>query len=763
MGMHVLVVLCAGLSAAMALPRLEVRLSDSAGTPIPGARLLLEPLHQGAITNRDGHALFRELPVGEYRLTVRALGYGPAEYVVHLRRDTVLQLVLAPGAVALPEVAVEGNRISGEPTLSISPPLFLAPREVDVHRGQTLGELLRQLPGLSTLSTGPAIAKPVLRGMTGERLLVLTDKLPLYGQVWGAEHAPELDPLVVEALQVLRGTAAVEYGSDALAGAIRVIPKPLSMQPGLRGELRAEGISVNRQGALGLWLEGARGKWGWQMVLSARKAADVETPQGLLANTAFDQYSAALRLQHQLGVHTLLRGRLQLYDARLGIFAGMHLGNLSDLERALRAGRPLVQRPRSYAIEPPYQRVRHRLLELTAEQELPSERRWELVMGWQQSWRQEYDAHRFWNDSLQALFGARPAYDVTLTTWSLRSELEQPGLFSGRLHAVVDLRRQGNVSEGVQRFVPNFLSYLLGGALWQEWFWGRWRAVVGLRGDGIWLSVWRSVAQSWRKSSYRWSGGAAMVSLQRKWLRWDARAGIATGWRPPTVVELYANGVHHGAAIFEVGDSTLPPERLWMAELGLSAHSSRWHGDAAAFLYWFPRFLGSFPAGELILTVRGAFPLFRYRAVPAVLTGVEANLQGELLPWLRLEGQATVLRGWEAEDGTSLYGIPPAQLRLRVHAHGPSVSLLHLPFAELTMTAVAPAATAPHDYAPAPPGYLLWDAALGGTIPLGVTELMLVLEAQNLFNRAYHSAMSRLRYFAAEPGRSISVRLSWRW
>ncbi len=753
--MRILCVVCLSVGVAWALPRVELVVRDSAGQPIPGARVLLDRLRQGYVTDASGRVVWQNLPAGRYRFVVSHLGFRTYELEATIWRDTTLTCVLVAEAVALPELTVEGER---ESPLSVSsvPILRIGPRELDVHRGQSVGELLWMIPGAGSIATGPAIAKPTLRGMTGERLVVLSDRLPLQGQNWGIEHAPELDPLLVGSVEVLRGTAAVQYGTEALAGVIRFVPASLRVESGLRWQVRLEGFSVNRQGAAALWTEGAHGPVGWQMLLSARRAADARTPHYWLANTAFEQYNGAATVHYRLREHTSVRGRLQLYTGRLGVFAGMHLGNLSDLERALQAGRPLVERPPSYEISPPFQRIEHLLGELVAESEESSAGRWMLLFAWQQNRRREYDAHRLWGDEPS---GRRAAYDVTQTTWNMRAELQRSWL-AGLSSLALDVRRQGNVSEGRDRFVPNSLSHLLGVGVWQQWVWGTWHAFVGVRADMVWLSVWQFRGGSRDERPHRWEGTALSAALRKSWRQWELRGSIATGWRSPNAVELYAHGVHHGAAILEIGDTTLASERLWMGELAGAYRARSWQAEVTAFLYWFPRYIGAMPTGQTALTIRGAFPVFSYRALPAFIAGIEVQLQAELTTWLRLELQGASLRGWRRDDGSALYGIPPARLAGRLHAHVPSAEET---FVELGCSVVGRAQSSPLDFAPAPPGYVLWEAATGLQYRLRAGLLSLSVHVRNLLNRAYRDYMSRLRYFAEEPGRTLALRVEWQW
>src|SRR5690606_29134585 len=91
-------------------------------------------------------------------------------------------------------------------------------KELDMTRGLSLGETLKEAPGVTVLQTGPSIFKPVIHGMYGNRVLILNNEVRMEGQQWGAEHGPEIDPFTASGITVVKGASGVRYGQDAIGG-----------------------------------------------------------------------------------------------------------------------------------------------------------------------------------------------------------------------------------------------------------------------------------------------------------------------------------------------------------------------------------------------------------------------------------------------------------------------------------------------------------------------------------------------------------------
>ena len=338
-------------------------------TPLPGATVFLPALQKGAAANQAGEFSIADLEPGTYHVFCQFIGYATIELTLTVAKDTEQDFNLMPATLEGAAVTVTGAR---DPvTDSKQAVTALSSEELNTVRGQTLGETLKEIPGVTTLQTGPAIAKPVIRGLHSQRVLVLNAGVPQEGQQWGGEHAPEIDPFAPARIEVLKGAAGVEYGMGAIGGVIRIIPRELPVS-GLEGELALNAFSNNRQGAGSLLLEGAGqllSGLGWRVQGSARKAGDAHSPQFNMQNTGFieSDYSATLG-------YTKPRGSLMLlyshFGTTLGIYRGAHVGNLTDLNRALERGQPAADTDFSYDITNPKQEIAHDLLSLRAEYHL---------------------------------------------------------------------------------------------------------------------------------------------------------------------------------------------------------------------------------------------------------------------------------------------------------------------------------------------------------------------------------------------------------
>jgi outer membrane receptor protein involved in Fe transport len=161
--------------------------------------------------------------------------------------------------------------------------------------------MLERVAGVRTLSTGMQVGKPVIRGLTGSRVLVAEGGLRLEDYAWSDEDGPSIDARLADRIEVVRGPASLLYGSDALGGVVNVIAEPLPEGRGgfSGGTVEVYGASNNRELGGLLKLRGAQGRFGWSAAVIGRGAADLHTPAGELGNTGYGavngQLAAGLR------------------------------------------------------------------------------------------------------------------------------------------------------------------------------------------------------------------------------------------------------------------------------------------------------------------------------------------------------------------------------------------------------------------------------------------------------------------------------------
>ncbi len=730
------------------------------GNALRGALVGLSGVPHGTTIALNGTFDFRDIAPGTYTLTVRLIGYAPVSQRVDVRlADAHVRVALPPVVVRVEDITVNADSIRA--VLSrIEATSTITADDLTALRGQTLGETIRQLPGVTTIQYGPSIAKPVIRGLHSHRIVVMNSGIRQEGQQWGTEHAPEIDSFEADAVSVIRGAGTVQYGSDAMGGVVTVDRPPLPHTSGLRGDFQLNSFINNRQGAASLRLEAGElrapllGTFAVRGRLTGRMAGDAHTPDYNLQNTGFRELngSAALGIRRSWGESDLLYSR---FNTELGVFRGAHVGNFEDLERAMT--RPPSDTEFSYDIGRPNQKVLHNLIAWRTLLRSTPLGPISANFGYQYNRRQEFDSH-----GQQANRGI-PAFDLRLNTYTLdlRTQHHAGGNLTGTLG--VSGMRQGNVSEGKAFLIPEYRLYSAGIYGLEELTLSRWTLSAGLRWDYTWQQTYEYADAGIvsPEESRDWSGVAGNVGAS--FLlggSWSIAGRVTRTWRPPNVNERFAQGVHHGSAQYEIGDSSLVPERKVGVEGTVRHAGADVQLELTAFQNWVSGFIYLQPR-DPVFSLRGTFPAYNYAQADAVLRGFEALTAWTPAPWLSLQASASVVRGTFADGGEPLYDMPADRLTLsaRYQGAGREVRSWHV---EVGTVLVRQQDHVPDStvYSLPTDGYALLNAEAGaaGFDVLG-SALEVTLAVRNLLNTRYRDYLSRYRLFVDDPGRDVVLRL----
>lgn len=634
--------------------------------------------------------------------------------------------------------------------------------------GRSLGDALTAIDGVTLLQSGPTIAKPEIRGLQGNRIQILNNGVKLEGQQWGSEHAPEIDPFMAGSMTVIKGAAGVRYGPEALGGVVVVTPRPLRRSPGHDGEWHALATTAGWGGATALRYDvapAAAPGLSLRVQGTVRRLGDQKAPDYVLAGTGLSELNGTAALGY---------GRedwhLELYYSRfrtrLGILRAAHIGNLSDLEAALARDRPEVTGPFRYDIDRPRQEVTHDLVKLQAGRHVQAGHL-EASWAFQNNERAEFDKDRPLNDSLAALDRPELLFRIYTHSADLVFEHAERGGFTGEAGVAGTL--QGNASQG-RTFVPNFMNHAGGVFVMERWRGRQWGAEGGLRYDARFLEVFRRVGGAVRRTTFTHDGLSAAAGASYHHEAAEARLNVSTSWRAPSASELYSNGVHHGAAAVEYGDTTLGSETAWNAALSVR-HAGRADGrdgagrglrfvEAEAFVTYIADYIGLKADTPATLTIRGAFPTFRYHATDALLRGAEGRVVWAVLPALDAGVRGSLLWAEDRRTGAGLLFVPAHRAETSLKLHAPERGRWREPYVEVRAQHVRRQSNpATADYAPPPPGFTLVhaDAGFGWRSPWGPMDFELQL--RNLLNAAYRENTNRFRYYADETGREIALRL----
>ncbi len=739
---------------------------NEAGEPLPAVTVVLPDLEIGAFSDEEGRFRLENVPVGRHAIEFRFVGYRTirSEVIVSESEPKVLEVSMQPEALIGEEVTVTGERdLTGELTGSSQSVLVLPLSELEERRGQTVGETLESLPGVSTLTTGPAVSKPVLRGVHSARVLVLNAGITQEGQQWGGDHAPEIDPFSPARIEVLKGAAGVQYGAGAIGGVIRIEPPELPTRPGMGGRINTNLFSNNRQGAGSLLLQGALRRLGglkWRVQGSLRRAGDAHAPVHVIRNSGFDErdYSMALG-------YTSDRVDTEAYFSHfgtwIGIFKGAHIGNTTDLRRTIERGDPTIVGSFTYEIDNPRQRVDHDLLSVRSLIRFEGKGNLELRYGQQYNRREEWDSH--------ARSGgvARPGFSQGLQTHSGDAIFQHRNFGNWYGKVGVSGMRQENRRFSTGFLIPDFLAYSAGVFALESWTKGKTTVETGLRYDYRWMEIYSNTG---RRATEIVDGGiftyrnmtGVLGLIYELTPDMAVAANIGRAWRPPGVNELYSHGVHHGTAQFEIGDKELDTESSLNTDLTLRYQGDRGRGELGFFRSHYSNYISLLPADDLVLTIRGAFPKFTYVQSDALIQGFDGYLEYELTPYIDTHLSTSFVRGRNTAESQPLYQMPSTRFIAGLSLHLPTGGRLLDAGIGFEGRFVMRQSNFPEgiDYADPPAGYNLFDLDLHAEIAVADQPVRVQFGVRNLFNQRYRDYLSRFRYFIDNPGRNVTFGLS---
>lgn len=743
------------------------------GDPLPGASLRLADRGKIYITNNKGVAQIDELcATTSYTLEVRFVGYMPLQVTFSWRSGAVLEISLSEEAIGLAAVVIEGER-DPAPT---RPTEQLSGLSLQQTRGKTLGESLKGLPGLNALQTGPGISKPVIQGLHSNRILILNNGIRLEGQQWGAEHAPEIDPFIARKITVIKGAEGVRYGPDAIGGVIIMEPGELNYANPLEGEINIAGSSNGRMGVASAILSGSPVKikdLSWRAQVTGKRGGDFHAPDYGLMNTGIRElnYSLAAAINKP---NRNLELFFSHFSTEVGIMRSAHIGNVTDLEEAIQRERPFYIRDFTYSIDNPRQELSHSLIKLKANQILPKLGLLEIKYGGQWNDRKEFDIRRGGRSD-------RAAIDMFLSTHSLDFTLKHKPLgdFSGEVGLTGMYQQNRNIpGTGVSPLIPYFNQASAGIYIIEKYVKPNYEIEFGARYDYRNLEVKTFDALDnlvnpvldFQNAVFTLGG---QFDLSPKW---KFSTNLGSSWRPPHVSELFSNGLHHGVASIERGlfypDGFLVPEAeilniksensyKWVNEIAFEG--KRFQLSANPYLQRIDNFIYLQPEpGTYLLTIRGSFPVASYKQTDAFLYGMDISTGFDLPMGLSLSGSYSMVRARDLIEDNFIIWMPADQIRGGINKtfstkFNPFLSLgfLHVAW----QTRVDPTA----DFAPPPAAYQLFSLSGGFSIPSETQNWNVFLEAENLFNQQYRDYMNRLRYYADDMGRNISLRVQYQF
>ena len=695
------------------------------GQPVGWTTVVIEELERARVSDAEGYFFFANVPPGAYVLQSLHVGYHEARFEVEVvAGDTThVDLVIGHESLHVEGILVEGERTSPVSPLQ-TPEVVFSGSKLRQNLSRTIAETIDYEPGIAQRSMGPAPARPVLRGLGGDRLLMVEDG-ERTGDLSGSssDHAVAIEPMTTARIEIVRGPRTLLYGSNALAGVVNVVRGyvPSEQPDGFGGSVIYQGESVNRGLSGGLTLEQGLGPLALRFDSSLRNADDIATPHGKLANTDIrtGNASVGLSLVRPWG-HVGASG--SLYDSDYGIPPdpeGGHPDGVSiDLQRQHLEGRG------------------------------------EILTG--PDWLQRLELHhsfsRYQHGEFEASGDLGMEFGVLTHNTGALAHLDRMGPFAnGAVGLWYEYR---NYAAAGLNFTPPAEEYA--GALftYQEWEHGPWAINAALRVDARRVDPReeRDSRRVGRIQTRDFAGVSAGLSNHYR-----ASSGLTLGttlmrtFRPPGLEELFSEGPHLAAYSYEVGNGALDSERGLGLEMFVDYHHEEGHVHLAVFRNAIDGYI--FPKNSGEPSLRRA-DLFLYRTVGerVLMHGAEVTFDWHVADYWKAAGTLSYVRGHLIDlNDEPLPRLPPLQGHLGLTCE---------PTEALSATIALRLATEQNrigEFEKPTEGYAVLDFSSQYYAQWGGRLHTFALTLENATDAVYRNHLNRVKEILPEPGRNLRL------
>lgn len=749
------------------------------GEVLMGVSIYFPDLKKGAVTNEKGEYSIDNLPLVTTTIQVSYLGHQTIVQTVDLRSVNNLDFELRESSAAINEVVVTSLTGSSLIKRTPSPISFVARKELLRQSSTNIIDAIAKQPGVSQVTTGSGISKPVIRGLGYNRVVVVNDGVRQEGQQWGDEHGIEIDPQSVNSVEILKGPASLMYGSDAMAGVINFQSEPILPEGSIEANLITEYQTNNGLINYSVNTAGNKGGFVWNARYSDKWAHSYKNKyDGYVFNSGFKEraVSGLLGINKKWGYSHLT---LDYYNITPGIVEGERDEETGRFLRPVvidgKAGTAIAtdKDGRSYKQYVPYQQVYH-YKAVSNNYLILGDGSLRTILGYQQNRRQEFE--NVMNADEYALY-----FQLHTMNYDVRYTL--PEINGYKLITGLNGMYQSSLNKGHEKLLPEFNLFDMGLFLISSKNFGKLDISGGLRFDYRHQNVKEfephmhdhghedhghqhereheehdhdHEAEVFPAYTRNFNGFSASLGFTYQLSDgWFTKLNLSHGFRAPNISELASNGSHGGAVRYEIGNPNLKAENSWQADLGFGYSSSVISGEVSFFANRINNYIFSHKLldedGHDLLT--DGYKTFQFTSGDARILGGEISIDIHPIERLHFQNSFSYVNSVQLNqpDSTKYLPFTPAprlisDLRFDLIRHGKTLNNTYVSvgvecnlkrdkiFSAFGTETVTPA-------------YTLLNASLGTDfVHKGRTWASLYFTANNLTNKAYQNHLSRLKY-----------------
>ena len=761
-------------------------------SPLVGAVVSIVEINENVLSNANGEFLFTNQCKGKVSLKISHLNCEDLFTELDLNRSISKTFFMEHHIESLKEVIVLENKLKD---LSITANSYsLTQLEKDRYSSGNLAAALGSISGVSNLSTGNSVAKPVIHGMYGSRVGIVYDGVVLENQQWGLDHAPNVDLNAFDNIRLIKGAGLLKYTGDTPGGVIVLESSTPKISDSLYGKTIINGMSNGRgYNLISSWVRSFQSGIYLKAQGTLKKNGDYSTPNYILSNTGNNEENFNVTIGRNK-ILKKLKINFSFFSQEIGILRSSHIGNVGDLLRAIESKSPIVINPFSYEVNFPKQFNKHYTTSIEYSIRNNSNGKWITKYNWQKNNRKEYDIRRG-SDKYD------PALNLTLDTHNLVSNYEWTNSYSsydlGFFSQYQD--NYSNPNTGIKRLIPDYVKVRLGSFFTASY------AILnnvdfnfGFRYEHINNLVQKYYHNSrWNAENYENDLGPYVIkeTLSQKLVKrrlifnnpsfnFGIKSKIIPSHeisfnffytqRAPDIAEMFSDGLHHAIASIEYGNPFLKSEKTNKFVINFEKNEGDFQYNFNPYLTNGKNYIVIEPAG-VEQTIRGAFPVWEYRSISSLLKGFDIDLSYKINENLFFKNNTSWIEGIDRETKTPIINIPPLTTKNQIQF---SFSKWESFFGTINSKFVLSQKQFPNnnfnttiiengskveklvDISTPPDRYHDLGIDLNwGPYDLFSNKISFSLTFDNILNANYRNYLNRMRFYNDELGRNIMVQI----
>lgn len=761
-------------------------------TPLAGALINVVGTNENIFSNTNGNFLVQNQCKGKVSLKISHPNCEDLFTELDLNRSISKNFFMEHHIESLKEVIVLENKIKDLSTTANS--YSLSQLEKDRYSSGNLASALGSISGVSNLSTGNSLAKPVIHGMYGSRVGIVYDGVVLENQQWGLDHAPTVDLNTFDNIRLIKGAGLLKYTGDTPGGVIVLESSTPKISDSLYGKTIINGMSNGRgHNIISSWIRSFNSGIFLKAQGTLKKNGDYSTPNYILSNTGNSEENLSVSIGRNKILKKLIIN-FSFFSQEIGILRSSHIGNVGDLLTAIQSKRPLVINPFSYEVNFPKQFNKHYTTSIEYSIRNNSNGKWTTKYNWQKNNRKEYDIRRG-SDKYD------PALDLSLDTHNLVSNYEWIKPYSSYDFGLFSQFQDNysNPDTGIKRLIPDYVKVRLGSFFTASYaIFNNVDLNFGFRYEHINNLVQKYYRNSrWNAENYENDLGPYVIkeTLSQKLVKrrlifnnpsfnFGIKSKIIPSHeisfnffytqRAPDIAEMFSDGLHHAIASIEYGNPFLKSEKTNKFVINFEKNEGDLLYNFNPYLTNGKNYILIEPAG-VEQTIRGAFPVWEYRSISSLLKGFDIDLSYQINENFIFKNNTSWIEVIDRKTKAPIINIPPLTTKNQIRF---SFSKWESFFGTINSKFVFSQNKFPNnnfyttiiengtkveklvDISTPPDRYHDLGVDLNwGSYKLFSNKISFSLTFDNILNANYRNYLNRMRFYNDELGRNVMVQI----